>query len=336
MADFSSTEKTNASWKHLFGLLPTSNADGAEGRFWYEEQLPATHIIVPTDLWSDTVPNATTKAAAQAAAGPIVEDRSSGETVTLVSAGSDWDISPSGIIPKVGFQVSDVHPNASYVKSVTNVVNLGGGTYRITLNDNTGVSAGSAVLNSRIYLTEDITSNGLGWFARSVVGNHFSGLIENFIQPQRFGQGYTVRIFQGDGTEIYTTQGAWIFNWQKGLLLLANGHTADDEGYTKPLYIEGFRYTGSFGVGDALPSGTLHDTLRYDGANWVTNSTLQADGSNVTVENKLTVSGNLVVPSGSIPTSSSDPGVEGEIRQDDKFLYRYFAGKWRRTEFAIF
>lgn len=337
MADFSSSEKVNASWKHLFGLLGTSNADGSAGKFWYEEVFAATHIIVPEDIWSDNVVIAGTKAQAQAqaAASSVIEDRSSGESISLSANGLDWDITTTGIEPKIGFQVSDTHPNATYIKSITNVIDMGGGSYTITLSDNTGVSAGSAILNSRIYLTEDLTTNGLGWFARSEVGNHFSSIIENFIQPQRFGQGYTVRLYQADGTEIVTTEGAWIFNWQKGLLLLANGFTADDLGYSKPLYIEAFRYTGTFGGGGSLPSGTLNDTLRYDGANWVPTNALQCDDTDVYVQNQLTVSGAIVVASGTAPSGTFDTGQEGEIRYDNNFLYLKTQGKWKKSDLSL-
>lgn len=337
MADFSSTEKTNASWKHLFGLLPTSNEDGSSGKFWYEENIAATHIVVPEDIWSDTIPYAANKTAAQSAAGSIVEDRSFGESITLAVNGSNWDISTSNIVPKVGYQITDVHPNPTYIKSITNVVDSGGGNYTITLNDNVGVSAGSAVLQSRIFLTEDLTSNGLAWFSREKVGNSFSNLMSNFIQPQRFGQGYTVRVFQADGTEIVTTAGAWIFNWQKGLLMFANGHTADDESYNKPLYIEGFRYIGSFGQsGDSLPNGSINDTLRYNGSSWVSNDTIKADGNNLSVLNRLTVSGSIVVPSGSKPSTSFDSGDEGEIRYDGNHIYVYSEGLWRRAGLTLF
>ena len=232
MADFSNTEKINASWKHLFGILGTSNS--VPGKTWYEEAIDATHIVVPQDIWSDVVPYATNKAQAQSNSGAIVEDRSDGQAITLVANGSDWDISAT-FEPKIGYQISDVHPNPTYVKSITNVVNNGGGNYTITLNNNSGVSAGSSVLHRRIFLTVDLASNGLAWFSKSIFGSTFSDTIVNFLQPQKFGIGYSVRLYQSNGTEILTTHGAWIFNWQKGCLLFAKGFSADDLSYAKPL-----------------------------------------------------------------------------------------------------
>lgn len=340
MADFSNSEKVNAGWKHLFGILGTANGDGAAGKYWFEEQLPATHIVVPADIWADTVPSAANITAAKGLAttsGAVVEDRSDGEAVTLVSNGSDWDITVTGFTPQVGYQLTDQHPSPNYIKSIINVVDNGGGSFTITLNNNTSVSAGSAVLQRRIFLTVDPTTNGLAWFSRSVYGNSFSSNMFNFIQPQLFGKGYTIRIFQANGSEIFTTQGAWIFNWQKGLLLFAIGQTPANLGYTTPIYIEGFRYIGDFGgTGASLPVGNLHDTLRFDGSNYVPSSVLQNDDTDVYIQNKLSVSGAVVLPSGTQPTSSGFAGDQGEFRWDNNFLYIKTALGWARTNLSYF
>lgn len=334
MADFSSTEKTNATWKHLFGILGTSNS--VPGKFWYEETIPASHIVVPNDIWSSSIPSATTLAQAKLNAGAIVEDRSDGISVTLVANGSNWDISSPTAVPVIGMQVTNTHPSPTWIKSITTVVDNGGGSYTITLNNNSGVSAGSAVLQRRVFLTVDPTTNGLAWFARSVYGSTFSSIIQDFIQPQLFGKGYTIRLFKADGTEILTTQGAWIFNSQKGIMLFAQGQTPANLGYAMPVYIEGFRYTGSFGAGTSLPSGTLHDTLRFDGSNYVPNSSLKADGNDVFVENELVVSGSVVLPSGITPVTSGSIGSEGEFRWSNQFLYVKTALGWARTNLNYF
>jgi hypothetical protein len=339
MADFSSTEKLNAVWKHIFGILATSNGSGSSGKFWYEEKIPATHVITPSEIWSDGVPYAANYTQAKAAttiSGSVVEDRTTGENVVLINDGSDWDFTVSGIIPKVGYQITDVHPSPTYIKSITNVVDLGGGTYKVTLNSNSGVSAGSAVLHSRIYLTEDIASNGLAWFVKSTLGDSFSATIENFVQPHKFGPGYNIRLFQANGSEIFTTAGAWIFNWQKGILLFASGYTPTDLSYSKPIYLEGFRYTGTLGGGSLAVPGTLNYTLRYDGSNWVQNGSLIATGTDVSVLNRLTVSGSIVVPSGLAPSGSAAIGTEGEVRYDSKFVYLYSSGAWRRSSLTLF
>lgn len=337
MADFSSTEKINASWKHLFGILGTANGSGAAGKFWYEELMAASHIIAPEDVWFDPVTVANNLTAAHAAASTIIEDRALGENITLVQNGINWDITTTTIVPKVGYQLTDVHPNATYIKSITNVVDHGGGSYTISLNNNTGVSSGSAVLHSRIYLTIDPSSNGLSWFARSKYGDSFSANINNFIQSHKFGRGYSIRLFQANGTEVMTTQGAWIFHNQKGLLLFANGYTATQMGYSTPLYIEGFRYTGSTGVGTSIPAGNLNDTLRFDGTNYVPTSSVQSDGLNLYVQNLLAVSGSLTLASGVQPTDTTySGGLVGEFRWDNNFLYLKTDTGWARTNIQRF
>lgn len=327
MADFSTIEKLNASWKHLFGIAGTDNRD--LGKKWFEETLAASHIIVPDDVWTDVVPVATNITQARAASIEVVENCSDGISVILTPAGSDWTIG-SIVAPKVGQQITNVHPNPAYIKSITTVVDMGLGVYKITLNNNTGVSAGSAVLHRRVYLTVDPTSNGLTWFARQIYGSHFSKSLTNFIQPQRFGSGYTVRLFQANGVEILTTQGAWIFNWQKGMLLFATGYTAAQQGYSQPLYIEGFRYVGALGVGSEIPAGELHDTLRFNGTSWVPTSAVKSDGTDLNIANRLTVSGSIVIPSGIAPITPAASGTEGELRWDDNFLYLRNGASWKR------
>ncbi|RKZ83741.1 MAG: hypothetical protein DRQ39_09150, partial [Gammaproteobacteria bacterium] len=71
MAEFSFTEKTNASFKHLFGIQGTSNTDPSlGGKKWYEEKLASSHIIFTEDIWAQDpeIPQATDQATAQAAA----------------------------------------------------------------------------------------------------------------------------------------------------------------------------------------------------------------------------------------------------------------------------
>lgn len=342
MADFSDTEKTNASFKHLFGLLGTANTTPvAGGRQWYEEKTPASHIIFTEDIWAEdtSISVETTRAAARISAsvsGSVVEDRSQGEAVTLSANGSNWDITTVAIVPKVGFQITDVHPNATYIKSITAVIDNGGGSYTVTLNSNSGVSAGPAVLNGRIYLTEDPTSNGLSYFCRSIVGNTFSPAIKNLVPNAKFGQGYAIRLFQADGTEIVTTEGAWIPNWQQGLILFGDGFTPSDQGYAQPLYIEAFRYIGEFGGGISSLPGNINETLRHNGSGFESSAALLNDGTDVIVQNFLTISGGIVIPSGTSPINSMSPGEEGELRRDNNFLYLRTGGVWRRSSFQKF
>lgn len=339
MADFSSSEKINASWKHLFGIVGTNNGDGAAGKAWYEELLAGSHIIRPSDIWADPIPAASSQTAARtiATTNPeVVQDRSRSETITLVPNGSNWDIVATVLPPVVGMQITNTHPSPTYIKSITAVIDNGGGSYTITLNSNTGVSAGAARLQGRIFLTVDPTSNGKAWFAKSIYGDHFSAPITNFIQPQLYGAGYAVRLYQANGTEVVTTEGAWIFNWQKGLMLFGNGYTPANLGYAQPMYIDAFRYVGAIGAGTALPDGQIHDTIRFDGTNWVPTSALKCDDVNVGVLNDLTISGALITSSGVTPSGALAPGVEGEIRWDSNYMYLKTGGVWKRSSFQNF
>lgn len=255
MADFSAQEKRNLSFKHVLGIVGTNNLDGANGRQWYEELFAGSHPVYLPEARADEVPFALniTEARNNSTSFNPVEDRSQGESITLTSLGSDWTFNSSVITPKIGYQITDVHPNASYIKSITSVTDNGGGSYTVTLNNNTGVVSGPAVLHSRLYLTLDPTSNNKTWIAKEIVGDFFSDRLTDFLSPIDFGKGYTVNLFESNGNQIQVTQGAWIFNWAEGLLIFAEGFTAVDESYSTPLYIEGFRYTGSLGVsGSAL------------------------------------------------------------------------------------
>lgn len=250
MADFSEQEKRNLSFKHVLGVAGTNNLDGANGRRWYEESISSTHPVYLPIARAEYVPTAIniTQARSNAQSYGSVEDRSQGESVTLAANGSDWNITTTTIVPDVGYQITNTHPNPTYIKSITAVVDNGGGSYTITLSDNTGVSAGAAVLHSRLYLTKDPTSNQKTWMAKEGHGNHFSARIRDFFDPFAFGQGYTLNLFQNDGTQVQLTEGAWFFNWAEGLLVFADGFTASDLGYSEPLYVEGFRYSGDLGV----------------------------------------------------------------------------------------
>lgn len=86
-----------------------------------------------------------------------------------------------------------------------------------------------------------------------------------------------------------------------------------------------------------LASGTLNDTLRFDGNDWVPNSALQTDGTDVSISNKLTVQGSFIVTSGTPPSGSSDPSGEvGEYRWDGDYMYVKTPLGWARSILAYF
>lgn len=102
------------------------------------------------------------------------------------------------------------------------------------------VGAGAAQFYDQLVLEEDVTvSRKRAWIARSG-GNRLA----DWISP-RFGQGYTIQLFDQKGSQIFTTDPCnWVFDYKSGILFLENSH-ATATGFK----ITGYRYIGQKGVG---------------------------------------------------------------------------------------
>jgi hypothetical protein len=102
----------------------------------------------------------------------------------------------------------------------------------------TAVSQGIAALYTSYVLTEDVS-----------VGSHQcwnAGGLENWISP-KYGSGYTVHLYQNNGSEIFPTDASqWFFNYQTGILTFNSAVPA-----SQPLKLTGYRYIGRMGVGGA-------------------------------------------------------------------------------------
>jgi len=84
-------------------------------------------------------------------------------------------------------------------------------------------------------------------------------------------------------------------------------------------------------------TAVTHDTLRYDGADWVANSQVVSDGPNFSIAGGLTVSGFTVLSSGVSPaTSGTVGGTSGEIRWNDNFLFLKTSLGWARVALGYF
>jgi len=71
--------------------------------------------------------------------------------------------------------------------------------------------------------------------------------------------GFEVRLFKGNGTEIYQTEGAWTVDYYSGIIHFAQGYTPTNMGWgsVKATF---FQYTGNYGV-------SVLDDPKISGAN---------------------------------------------------------------------
>jgi len=102
------------------------------------------------------------------------------------------------------------------------------------------VAAGVAQQYTQLVLEEDVTVAGKrAWIARSGETR-----LADWISP-RFGQGYTLQLFDQAGNRIYTTDPCnWVFDYKAGVLFLENSHLS-----ATGFKITGYRYIGARGVG---------------------------------------------------------------------------------------
>lgn len=93
---------------------------------------------------------------------------------------------------------------------------------------------------AQLVLEEDVTVAGKkAWIARSG-----GTRLTDWISP-RFGQGFTIQLFDQAGNRIFTTDGCnWVFDYKAGILFLENSHPS-----ATGFKISGYRYVGAKGVG---------------------------------------------------------------------------------------
>lgn len=114
-----------------------------------------------------------------------------------------------------------------------------------------------------IKLTEIDRTNGRGWAAYINPADHSAGIIGDWLQPQIFGTGYAMRLFQDDGTgtgpgtEITTTEGAWVPAYKLGAVVMGENRTPSDMGWQTPLWAEVYRYEGDKGISGSTAGVTL-------------------------------------------------------------------------------
>jgi len=124
-------------------------------------------------------------------------------------------------------------------------------------------------------------TNGRAWAAFKTYNNKDSGINGDWLQPQLFGRGYALRLYQDNGThndaipssgapgnEIATTMGTWIPNYKLGFIILGDSSTVPMMGWTSPLWVKVFRYIGPKGVTGSSAGVSLDDA--YNNGNVIT------------------------------------------------------------------
>jgi len=138
-------------------------------------------------------------------------------------------------------------------------------------NDYTSAVAES-VANSAVTLIEKGTltqifgSNGQSY-------NFFSGttFVRPWISPVDVpdsttnapSNGYLVRLFKGDDTEIFQAVGAWAVDYYAGIIHFADGSTPSDLGWGA-IKATFFQYTGNFGASGGTSDPSVFKTAIFD------------------------------------------------------------------------
>ena len=117
----------------------------------------------------------------------------------------------------------------------------------------TAIIIGRAEQHTLFVMTEDPTvPNAQAWKAVDPAGDINNSRLKDWISP-KFGDSYTVRLFDNNDIEIFTTDPVdWFFDYQTGILTF-NGNALSK---ARPFKITGYRYVGLKGVAGAQVSAT--------------------------------------------------------------------------------
>lgn len=177
-------------------------------------------------------------------------------------------------------------------------------------------------------LTLVTSAAGRAWAAFNTYNDPDSGLLGDWLLPQLFGRGYAARLFQAStadpntpGDEISTTEGAWIASYKNGFVVLGKDYTADQMGWTTPLFIQAYRYNGAKGVTGSTAGVSLDDA--YDNG-----KTIDVDEGPVRFVASEGYSPLQLAQITSAPTQSLDAG---QIANINGLIYQYDATRelWR-------
>jgi hypothetical protein len=171
-------------------------------------------------------------------------------------------------------------------------------------------------------------TNYRAWSAYITLDTPSSGMYDNWLLPQIFGQGYAMRLFQdngsgtGVGTEIPTTQGAWIPSYKLGFIVLGAANTASAMSWTTPLWARVYRYIGPKGISGSTANVSLQDAYDND-----TTITIDSSGPVILDSSTTTNAPFEIVSTTAAPTTNLATGqmavVNGEF-----YMYDSIRGKW--------
>lgn len=133
----------------------------------------------------------------------------------------------------------DVHANEVYLETIPS----------------TPPSSDTTVIKkyAKLVLTKDKSvSNNLAWVALPTWASDWSSgsatnidtIHKNFISP-KYGSGYVVKVFKGDGTRIPELDATdWMFDYKAGVLTFQTNPGMDGSTEEKSVYIEVYQYIG--------------------------------------------------------------------------------------------
>jgi len=110
-------------------------------------------------------------------------------------------------------------------------------------------------------LDEIPASNGQGYSCYATPGNTSSVRLTHFLTPQKYGNGYAFILKDSAGTTIALTAGSYQMDYHNGIMRFNEGNTPSDEGWSTPLTVTVYRYTGSM-LSNVISSNSISDSWR--------------------------------------------------------------------------
>lgn len=176
-------------------------------------------------------------------------------------------------------------------------------------------------------------TNLCAWGAFNSYSDINSGVMGDWIQPQRFGRGYAMQLFQDNGTwdpnrpasgeagdEILTTEGIWAGIYESGFVVFGDSGKPDVMGWKLPLWAKVFRYIGPKGIHGNTIDTTLNDAYKNGTSMDLLNGPLILNTDQETAA--LQIKPNITAPTERLET--------GQLSLIDNVLYIYDKGrsKW--------